>query len=175
MRKNKGLWRIKRGAAHGPSGRSKEHALFCCWPKGPRFQKRLAKRVVDAGLPRSGSSGLLMSDSKACLIYPEPADRRFFPPLVVAYLVKLACQMPDQAGRSLSLWFCAELAQELERRKIVETISAQSVQRMLASHKLKPWRVHHWLGQKGWDTPAFRERTEDICHWYTCSLLTKSS
>lgn len=133
MRKNKGLWRIKRGAAHGPSGRSKEHALFCCWPKGPRFQKRLAKRVVDAGLPRSGSSGLLMSDSKACLIYPEPADRRFFPPLVVAYLVKLACQMPDQAGRSLSLWFCAELAQELERRKIVETISAQSVQRMLAS------------------------------------------
>lgn len=78
--------------------------------------------------------------------------------------------MPDQAGRSLSVWFCSELAKEMKSREIVETISAQSVQRILASNKLKPWRVHHWLGHKDWDTPEFRERTEDICHWYTCPL-----
>jgi len=78
--------------------------------------------------------------------------------------------MPDQAGRSLSVWFCGELAKELAQRGIVERISAQSVQRMLASHKLKPWRVHHWLGHKETDIPEFRERTEDICFWYTCLL-----
>jgi hypothetical protein len=65
---------------------------------------------------------------------------RFFPPAVVAHLVRLACDLPDDQQRSLSLWTCAELARTLQRDKIVETISPQSVQRILASYRLKPSR-----------------------------------
>ena len=66
-----------------------------------------------------------------------------FSPDVATYLTKLARELPDAAGRSLSLWTCAELARALERDGIVATIQPQSVQRILGSFQLKPWRVHY--------------------------------
>jgi hypothetical protein len=90
-----------------------------------------------------------------------------FPPEVALHLVKLACELPDSKGRSLSLWTCAELASALRQSGVVESISPQSVQRILEAHRLKPWRVHHWLSPKTpWDE-AFRERVVDLCELYT--------
>jgi len=80
--------------------------------------------------------------------------------------------MPDKVGRSLSSWFCGELAKQLKANQIVESISAQSVQRLLAHHKLKPWKIHYWLRQKNWDNPEFLKRTEEICSLYTRHLDT---
>ena len=96
--------------------------------------------------------------------------RRDFPPAVAAHLVKLACDLPDDQQRSLSLWTCAELARTLQRDQIVETISPQSVQRILASYRLKPWRSHYWLNAKGPRDEEFRRRTEEICDLYTREL-----
>jgi hypothetical protein len=93
-----------------------------------------------------------------------------FPPEVAAHLVKLACELPDNVDRSLSLWTCAELARALERGGFVETISAQSVQRILLSHKLKPWRVHHWLSAKAPLDAAFRATVLNIQELYTRPL-----
>jgi transposase len=60
-------------------------------------------------------------------------------------LVRRACELPEQAGRSLSQWDCAELARQLVRDEVVAAISPQTVQRMLAADRLKPWRQHVWL------------------------------
>jgi transposase len=60
-------------------------------------------------------------------------------------LVRRACELPEQAGRSLSQWDCAELARQLVRDDVVASISPRSVQRMLAARRLKPWRHHVWL------------------------------
>lgn len=98
------------------------------------------------------------------------AVRRVFPPDVATYLTKLACELPDAAGRSLSLWTCAELARALEREGIVATISPQSVQRILGAFRLKPWRVHYWLTPKGPLDEEFRRRVEDLCALYTRPL-----
>ena len=98
------------------------------------------------------------------------ADGRFFPPAVAAHLVKLACELPDQAGRSLSLWTCAELARTLRQEGLVETISPQSVQRILSSYRLKPWRVHHWLSSKTPRDEEFGRRTNTVCDLYTRDL-----
>lgn len=68
-----------------------------------------------------------------------------FPPEVSLHLVRRACELPEQAGRSLSQWDCAELARQLVRDEVVASISPQTVQRLLASHRLKPWRSHVWL------------------------------
>lgn len=87
--------------------------------------------------------------------------------MVATYLVKLACELPDQAGRSLSLWTCAELARTLRETGVVESISPQSVQRILASYRLKPWRVHYWLNTKVPRDEAFRGRVLDLCDLYT--------
>jgi hypothetical protein len=84
--------------------------------------------------------------------------------------VKLACELPDNAGRSLSTWTCAELARTLKEGGIVETISPQSVQRILSSHKLKPWHVHHWLSSKVPRDEAFRAQVQALCELYTRPL-----
>ena len=85
-------------------------------------------------------------------------------------MVKLACELPDAADRSLSLWTCAELARTLRRDGIVESISPQSVQRILGSHRLKPWRVHYWLSPKVPRDAAFREAVLALCDLYTRPL-----
>jgi transposase len=59
--------------------------------------------------------------------------------------VRRACELPEQAGRSLSQWDCAELARQLVRDEVVASISPQTVRRILAAHRLKPWRSHVWL------------------------------
>jgi transposase len=89
---------------------------------------------------------------------------------VAAHLVKLACELPDEGRRSLSLWTCAELARTLVADGIVDTISPQSVQRILASHKLKPWRVHFWLSPKAPRDEAFRGTVLEILDLYTRPL-----
>ena len=61
------------------------------------------------------------------------------------HLVRLACELPAQAGRSLSQWDCAELARQLVIDAVVAAISPQTVQRILAANRLKPWRQHVWL------------------------------
>ena len=60
-------------------------------------------------------------------------------------MVRRACELPEQAGRSLSQWDCAEVARQLVRDEVVASISPQTVQRILAADRLKPWRSHAWL------------------------------
>jgi hypothetical protein len=87
--------------------------------------------------------------------------------VIAAHLVKLACELPDKADRSLSLWTCAELARTAIERGVVESISPQSVQRILQSYKLKPWRVHHWLSPKVEMDEAFRATVLEVMDLYT--------
>jgi hypothetical protein len=86
------------------------------------------------------------------------------------HLVKLACELPEAQGRSLSLWTCAELARALREAAVVDSISPQTVQRILESQQLKPWRVHYWLSPKTPRDEAFRARVLDICDLYTRHL-----
>jgi hypothetical protein len=60
-------------------------------------------------------------------------------------VVRLACELPEQAGRSLSQWDWAELARQLVIDEVVAAISPQTVQRILAANRLKPRRQHVWL------------------------------
>lgn len=93
-----------------------------------------------------------------------------FPPAIALYLVKLACELPDAAGRSLSLWTCAELARSMKSAEVIDAISPQSVQRILFAHQLKPWRVHHWLSPKVARDATFRKTVLELCDLYTRAL-----
>jgi hypothetical protein len=78
--------------------------------------------------------------------------------------------LPDDLARSLSTWTCAELAKALIHEQIVNSISTSSVQRILASQKLRPWRVHHWLSCDVPRDEAFRVAIRNICDLYTRQL-----
>ena len=85
-------------------------------------------------------------------------------------MVKVACELPDNEGRSLSLWTCAELGRTLRESGVVDSISPSSVQRILESHRLKPWRVHHWLSPKVPRDEAFRQQVLELTDLYTRPL-----
>ena len=100
------------------------------------------------------------------MIDPDRAASPFFPPEVALHLVKMACEMPDRWGRSLSQWDCTELARQLVADGVVASISAQTVGRILANHKLKPWRHHLWLSAKVPRDAAFAATVSKICDLY---------
>lgn len=84
--------------------------------------------------------------------------------------MRLACELPDVVGRSLSQWDCAELARQLERDAIVAAISPRTVHRILASQRLKPWRSHYWLHPKGPRDAEFLRRTTEVAELLTRPL-----
>jgi transposase len=98
----------------------------------------------------------------------RPGRQPVFSPAVALYVVKLACERPDVVGRSLSQWDSAELARQLVRDGVVEAISPQTVQRILAHHKLKPWRHHLWLSPQVPRDAAFAAQVHEIVTLYTC-------
>lgn len=100
----------------------------------------------------------------------DPAESRSFSPEVSLHLVKIACELPDQLGRSLSQWDCPELARQLVADGVVQSISTQTVWRILQSHHLKPWRHHLWLSPKVPRDAAFVGAVRNICDLYTRQL-----
>jgi transposase len=86
------------------------------------------------------------------------------------YVVKIACERPDELGRSLSQWDGTEIAWQLVRDGVVASISAQTVHRILLSHRLKPWRQKMWLSPKVPRDAAFAAAVQEICDLYTRPL-----
>jgi len=73
------------------------------------------------------------------------ADPGAFPPLAVAELKELACELPATTGVPLSRWSCSELARELVLRAVVATISAATVWRVLHDDAIRPWFHRSWI------------------------------
>jgi hypothetical protein len=90
--------------------------------------------------------------------------------VVAWYVVKLACERPDMVGRSLSQWDSMELARQLVRDGVVEAISPQTIQRILAHHKLKPWRHHLGLSPQVPRDAAFAAQVQELVALYTRPL-----
>ena len=86
------------------------------------------------------------------------------------YVVKLACERPDAVGRSLSQWDSTELARQLVHDGVVASISPQTIQRILAHHKLKPWRHHLWLSPRVPRDAAFAAQVHALVTLYTRPL-----
>ena len=101
---------------------------------------------------------------------PRSGRPPVFPPQVALYVVKLACERPDQFGRSLSQRDCSELAHQLQADGIVPTISFETVRRILHSHKLKPWRSHLWLSPKVPRDQHFALQVQFLVELYTRPL-----
>jgi transposase len=82
----------------------------------------------------------------------------------------MACERPDHVGRSLCQWDCRELARQLVDDGVVESISSETVRRILNNHQLKPWRHHLWLSPTVPRDAAFAAQVQEICDLYTRKL-----
>jgi transposase len=122
------------------------------------------------GTSKNGSNALWSSVFPDSKTVPAPVALRLFPPEVAIHAVKIACERPDDRGRSLSTWFCSDIAQQLAAEGVVASISTSTVQRILASHKLKPWRTHMWLSPKHPRDAEFYTRVREVIDLYTRPL-----
>jgi len=68
-----------------------------------------------------------------------------FTPVQVARVKALACQLPAQSGLPLSRWSAPDLAQQMIDAGIVDSISASTVRRWLATDAIKPWQHQSWI------------------------------
>jgi hypothetical protein len=89
------------------------------------------------------------------------------------HLVWRACELPEQAGRSLSQWNCAELARQLMIDKVVAAISPQTVQRIVAANRLKPWRQHVWHRTRTPRDAAFAAHVRAVADMLTRPLAAQ--
>src|ERR1700734_1667917 len=137
-----------------------------------QFRRQAVSSRCNDAICTNGRSGSSSKGSRDFTMENAQADRRSFPPEVAIHLVKIACERPDDVGRSLSHWDCAELARQLVADSVVESISPQTVQRILANHKLKPWRKHLWLSSKVPRDADFCKRVKNICTLYTRKLAS---
>lgn len=82
----------------------------------------------------------------------------------ITQLYALACAPPEQYGRPISDWTPGELADELIKQGIVESISPRHVGRLLAEADLKPHQSRYWLHPPA--DPDFADKVKAICHVY---------
>lgn len=80
-----------------------------------------------------------------------------------AQVTALACTLPQDSGRPLSRWSSAELAQRVQDRRIVSSISAATIRRWLRQERIKPWQYRYW--QKPTD-PRFLEKATVVLRLY---------
>jgi len=94
---------------------------------------------------------------------------------VALHVVKVACERPAERERSLSQWDSAEIARLLEEEGRVPSISPETVRRILAHHKLKPWRQHAWLSAKVPRDAAFAQQVQELIDLYTRPLAASEA
>ncbi len=63
----------------------------------------------------------------------------------VIELFALACSPPEDYGRPISHWTPRELADEIIKQGIIESISVRHVGRLLEEAQLKPHQSRYWL------------------------------
>lgn len=63
----------------------------------------------------------------------------------VVELFALACCEPEDYGRPISHWTARELAEEMVKQGIVESISPRHVGRLLEEAQIKPHQNRYWL------------------------------
>ena len=86
----------------------------------------------------------------------------------VTELFALACSSPSDYGRPISHWTARELAEEIMKQGIIESISVRHVGRLLEEAEIKPHASRYWL------TPPvdeeFDAKVKDITGLYLTAI-----
>jgi len=108
---------------------------------------RRAIEDVLSDAPRAGSPGTFTAEQ-------------------VTQVLAVACEDPSQSGLPIDDWTGRELAAEVVRRKVVESISPSTVQRYLAQSALQPHRSKYWLNTTEKDPEVFEQQVQLVCQTY---------
>jgi hypothetical protein len=89
-----------------------------------------------------------------------------FSPQQIAQVVSTACESPRARGRPVDVWTGRELADEVTRRGLVDSISASRVNDFLRIVHLQPQRRKYWCFTTEKDHELFQSQVDRICSVY---------
>lgn len=84
----------------------------------------------------------------------------------IVQLVSIACESPLQSERPIEDWTGRELADEMQKRSIVDSISASRVNELLRLVALEPHRRKYWCFTTEKDRELFQTQVEEVCQTY---------
>ncbi len=84
----------------------------------------------------------------------------------ITQIVALACEPPEDSERPISHWTTRELADEAQKRSIVDFISAGAVGHLLREAELQPHRSRYWLNASPEDPEQFAQEVRTVCEVY---------
>lgn len=84
----------------------------------------------------------------------------------VVQLVSIACEDPRASGRPVEDWTGAELADEMQKRHVVDSISVSRVNELLRLVDLQPQRRKYWCFTTEKDHSLFQSQVESVCQTY---------
>jgi transposase len=134
-----GLWRARWAAAFD------RLILVECLEDLPALRQAIRDLLADA--PRSGTPGKFTAEQ-------------------LAQIFAVACEPPEKSGRPITHWTHVELADEVQKRGIVASISSRHLGRLLNEADLKPHRIRYWLNAKEKDAPTFSAEVQLVCVTY---------
>jgi transposase len=94
---------------------------------------------------------------------PRSGRPEIITPLERHQVVATACLPPKRFGLCRSIWSHDTLAETLERKKLVQSISASTVGRILEEAEIKPHRVKMWCHS---NDPRYQEKMREIVKLY---------
>ena len=89
-----------------------------------------------------------------------------FSPEQVVQLVSMACEDPRSCDRPVDTWSGRELADEMQKRGMVDSISASRVNELLRQIDLQPHRHKYWCFTTEKDHELFEQQVNEVCEVY---------
>jgi transposase len=84
----------------------------------------------------------------------------------IVQLVSIACESPRDSGRPVDDWTGRELADEMQKRSIVSSISTSRVNELLRSMDLQPHKRKCWCFTTEKDRELFEVQVQEVCDTY---------
>lgn len=109
------------------------------------FRRAIMECLRDA--PRRGSPGKFSAEQ-------------------IVALIGIACEPPENSGRPVTSWTGRELADEVQKRGVMDSISASHVNRILREVDLKPHQSQYWCNTTEKDVELFQTQVEIVCQTY---------
>ena len=122
-------------------------ALLAIQMHEPQAALERAVRDVLRDAPRSGAPGKFTAEQ-------------------IVQLVSIACESPRDSGRPVDDWTGRELADEMKRRSIVDSISASRVNELLRMMDLQPHKRKCWCFTTEKDHQLFEAQVQEVCRTY---------
>jgi transposase len=105
----------------------------------------------------------------------RPGAPDTFTPEQLVQSIAVACEDPTASNREITHWTRRELADEVIKRGIVDTISPRHIGRILDEADLKPHLSRYWLNNERHQSPeTFDAEVKQVCdHYLAAPMLHK--